>query len=116
MDEQTRNSLIQQLGTAMSDVSEACYCAAWLVGTEDLLPELCRRAIKSGQPQRWGHGQVTPAVARGLWLLAEQAGAWADLDPQGAGYVAHHPFPLRSGVADALDRRESGTGSIVDET
>jgi hypothetical protein len=35
-----RHALVQQLGQAMSDISEDCYCAAWLGGTEYFVPEL----------------------------------------------------------------------------
>jgi len=107
MDEATWHDLIQQLGAAMSDVSEECYCAGWLGGTEDVLPELCRRAIETGRPQRWGHGEVTPATARKLWAIAERAGTWADQHPQDDSYVPYRPFPLVPGVAEEVDREQS---------
>jgi hypothetical protein len=107
MDEAARHDLIQQLGAAMGDVSEDCYCAGWLGGTEDLLPELSRRAISTGHAQPWGHGQVTPERARTLWAMAERAGSWADLHPQDDVYVLYQPFPLRAGVVDELDREQS---------
>jgi hypothetical protein len=107
MDDTTRHNLIQQLGAAMSDVSENCYCAGWLGGTADVLPELCRRAIETGQAQRWGHGEVTPETARNLWAMAERPGAWADLHPQDDSYVPYQPFPRRAGVAEDMDREQS---------
>jgi hypothetical protein len=99
-----RLNLIQQLGAAMSDVSEECYHAGWMDSTQDVLPELCRRAIESGEPQPWGHGEVAPPKAHELWALAERIGAWADLHPQDDSYIPYHPFPLRPGVADEVDR------------
>jgi hypothetical protein len=106
MDETTRSALVQLLGQAMSDISEDCYCASWLGGTEYSVPELCRRAIATGQTQYWGHGQVTPAQARGLTFLAEQIGAWADLDEPGDGYVPHDPFPIPQQYVEAIDREQ----------
>ena len=50
------DALVQQLGAEMSDLSEACWCAGWLGGTESVVPELCRRAAESGRTQYWGHG------------------------------------------------------------
>jgi hypothetical protein len=109
MDDATRHALIQQLGAAMSNVSEDCYCAVWDGQTADVLPELCRRAIDTGQPQRWGHGQVTLETARKLWSLAERAGAWADLHEQDDSFVAYQPFPLRAGVGEEVDREQAAT-------
>ncbi len=107
MDDTTRHDLIQQLGAAMSDVSEECYYAGWLGGTEDVLPELCRRAIETETTQRWGHGEVTPETARKLWAMAERAGAWADLHPQDDSYVPYQPFPVSTEVAEEVDREQS---------
>lgn len=107
MDDTTQHDLIQQLGAAMSEVSEDCYCAGWLGGTEDVLPELCRRAIDTGTTQHWGQGVVTPETARKLWAMAERAGAWADLHPQDDSYVPHQPFPVDAEVTQELDREQS---------
>src|SRR5262245_48140399 len=85
MDDVTRHALVQQLGRAMSDVSEDCYCAGWLGGTEYFVPELCRRAAATGRPQYWGHGEVTPERAAGLLALAELLRCWADLDEAWVG-------------------------------
>jgi hypothetical protein len=104
MDDVTRQSLLQLLGESMSDVSEDCYCAGWLGGTEYFVPELCYRAVRTGQTQPWGHGQVTPDQARGLMALADQIGSWADMDAAGVGYVPFQPFPLPQQYLDELDR------------
>jgi hypothetical protein len=94
MTDATRNAVLQLLGAAMSDISEECWCAGWLLGSEYYIPELCRRAVDSGHPQRWGPGEVTMVQALGLVYLAEQLGCWAALDSVGVGYVAHQPFPV----------------------
>src|SRR5437660_8824985 len=88
--------LVQELGAAMSELSEACYCAGWIGDCEDEIPELCRRALATGVPQPWGHGEVTPEIARRLTMLAERAGAWADLHPQDDTYVPYCPTPTDS--------------------
>lgn len=107
MDEAARHTLLQHLGAAMSDISEACYYAGWLRGAEYMVPELCRRAIESGQPQQWGHGQVTPEQALDLIALAEQLGSWACLDDDGIAYVPFQPFPLPPHYSAAVEREQS---------
>jgi hypothetical protein len=88
----------------MNDLSEACYYAGWLNGTEYFVPELCRRAIATGNPQPWGHGVVTPEHATKLRTLADQLGHWADLDQPGVGYVPFQPFPVPTEYLASLDR------------
>lgn len=104
MDDAARHALVQQLGEAMSDVSEECYHAGWLGGTEYFVPELCRRAVATGRAQPWGHGEVTPERARTLIELAARAGCWADLDEPGIGYEPFQPFPIPPEYLAALER------------
>ena len=102
------DNLVQQLGAAMSELSEECYCAGWMSGSEDAIPELCRRALATGLAQHWGHGVVTPEVARMLTTLAERAGAWADLHPQDDMYIPYRPTaPVPPAMASALDREQA---------
>ena len=93
MDEETRYSLLQLLGEAMSGLSEDCWAAGWPKGLEDYLPELCRRAVETGVPQKFGVGYVTPLRARGLCFVAELIGSWANIDltSSDSTYVAHQP-------------------------
>jgi hypothetical protein len=107
MDDATRHSVLQLLGKAMSDISEDCWSAGWLGGTEYDVPELCRRAVESDVPQRWGGDVITPERARGLLYLAEQIGSWADLDEAGVAYVPHQPFPVPPETLAALDRQQA---------
>ena len=109
MDPALRHAVIQQLGKAMSDISEECYCAGWLGGTEYFVPELCRRAIASGRSQYWGFGRVTPTRAKELTALAEKAGCWADTDYMSVGYDPFVPFPIPAEYLDAI-RREQTAG------
>ena len=95
MDEATRHSLVQLLGGAMSDISEDCWSAGWLTGGEDFIPELCRRAVATGLPQKFGQGYVTAERARGLVYLAEHIGCWANWDPNADEYVPHQPVTRR---------------------
>jgi hypothetical protein len=99
-----RADLILRLGNLMSRVSEDCYCAGWLGGTEYSVPELCRRALTSALSQPWGHGVVTPALARTLCDIAEQLGHWVDTDEASVGYVPFSPFPIPPEHIAALDR------------
>jgi len=99
-----RADLTRRLGELISQVSEDCYCAGWLGGAEYSVPELCRRALASGRSQPWGHGVVTPALAKTLCDLADQLGHWVDTDEASVGYVPFSPFPIPPEYLAALDR------------
>ena len=102
-----RAELIQTLGDQMSEISEDCYCAGWLGGTEHLVPELCRRALESNAVQIWGNGEVTPERAAGLWQGAKELGHWVDLDEPGVGYVPFNPFPVPAEVVAEIGREQA---------
>jgi hypothetical protein len=93
----------QVLGQEMSDISERCWAAGWLGGTEYLLPELCVRADRENMAQPWGRGEVTPGKARGLLELARRLGHWANLDEQGNGYEPFDPWPIPLQYIEILD-------------
>jgi len=76
----TKNSLTYGLSALMSDISEECWCAGWLIGTQDTLPGLCWLAYRTNTPQHWGMGLIAPDEAKTLIDLAEIAGSWADMD------------------------------------
>ncbi|MBA4065225.1 MAG: hypothetical protein C0501_16240 [Isosphaera sp.] len=103
MTDETRNAVLQLLGEAMSNVSEDCLYAGWSVGTEYLVPELCRRAVATGQTRHWGHGEVTPGRGLGLSALAEWVGSWANLDAAATGYVPFQPHPVPPRCLEELD-------------
>ncbi len=97
------SQLLQTLGDLMSGLSETCYQSTWMVGTEHMLPALCRRAIESGEAQPWARGEVTPAVAMHLTELAEKLGGWVRLDKGGTGYRPFNPFPTPERFVEELD-------------
>lgn len=107
MGEPERHALVQRLGQEMSDLSEDCWCAGWLGGTEYFVPELCRRAVESGLSQFWGHGEITPRLAGELVALAELAGCWADTDYYSVGYDPFQPFPIPPEYIEAVEREQS---------
>ncbi len=103
--------LVKQLGDLMSGISEACYAAGWYAGTEYMVPELCRRALQTGEVQSWASGEITPAMARHLNALAERLGNWANLSEDATGYVAFDPFPTPDEHLQELDfwkRKKNG--------
>lgn len=55
----------------MSELSEDCYCAGWLLGTE----AACWEAVVDGGT-RWGIGMITADEAAELKLLSDAAGGW----------------------------------------
>jgi hypothetical protein len=69
----------------MSDVSETCYCAEWLVGLEERLPALCAEAVSTGRPVEFGLDHIAVAEARLMLALAEACGRWATFDDLGDG-------------------------------
>jgi len=96
--------LLRRLGDAMSDLSERCYYAGWMTGTEYVVPELCRRAAATGEPQPWGQDEVTAVEAAELLSLALRLGTWADLDEAGTGYVPFQPFPVPAKYQEEIER------------
>jgi hypothetical protein len=68
------------LGEIMSDISELCYNATWMRGTEDILPRLCAQALETGQPQDWGQDAISVDVAYFLTVLADITGHWVTLN------------------------------------
>src|SRR5439155_102869 len=71
------------------------------------MPAPGRRAVATDQPQFWGHGEITPEIARGLIALADQIGSWADLDEAGVGYEPFQPFPIPPEYTTEVERAQS---------
>ncbi|HEV8068669.1 MAG TPA: hypothetical protein VGP76_13105 [Planctomycetaceae bacterium] len=104
MTDEKRSDLVRHLGDLMSAISEECYCAGWLGGTEFTVPELCRRAAESGKTQFWGHGRIDPSQARQLAAIANQIGSWVNTDDASTGYVPFQPFPIPLEYVEAIER------------
>ncbi|KAF0244566.1 MAG: hypothetical protein FD180_2384 [Planctomycetota bacterium] len=107
MDRTGRDILLKRLGDAMSAISEDCYCAGWLQGTEYMVPELCRRALSADCSMFWGHGKITVEQAKELTMLAEQLRSWADTDEESIGYNPFQPFPIPPEFLAAIDREQT---------
>ena len=100
--------LLYRIGEEMSDVSQDCWNATWMEGTEWYVPALCARAVQSGEPQPWGQYDVSPERARSLVALADALGSWAafgDETADSALYVSFNPWPTPKAVLEAMDRR-----------
>lgn len=69
---ETARALLRQL---MSDISEDCWCAGWLVGTEH---DLWRLAGQGGGA--WGQGSVSAEQAVTLLQLAAALQEWPTYD------------------------------------
>lgn len=68
------------LGERMSDISERCWYAGWMLGTEYTLWQ----AVVEG-PMAWGHDVITEEDIAVLKALADQADGWImfdDIGPQ----------------------------------
>jgi hypothetical protein len=59
------------LAQLMSDISEDCYCASWLIGTEFTLWQFAQ-----GGHGDWGFFEVTSEQATELRELSAKAGGW----------------------------------------
>lgn len=62
-----------RLQSAMSDLSERCYCAGWLEGCEDTLWAFTQ---EPGVDHAWGMGCVTAADTEELRRLSDKARGW----------------------------------------
>jgi len=98
MDERTRKALIIALGQMMSNVSENCWCAGWLVDLEEELPILCEKALKTKQPQRFGRDHITVGDAEIITALVDLLGHWVILD-SGSGRQGYKPYTPQNGYA-----------------
>jgi hypothetical protein len=96
-------ALEAELGGLMSEFSEACWSAGWLEGTEYMVPELCRRAISSGESQPWAHGHLTLEQALAMTGLAKQLGHWVRPSDDGTAYVPFSPGDVPSRYIEDLD-------------
>jgi hypothetical protein len=77
----TRQQAMDYLGQIMSDNSEKCYFAGWLIGLEEELPYACMDILdgmdRAGLGQ-WGLISVQDAML--MTALANALGHWVDLD------------------------------------
>jgi hypothetical protein len=75
----SRDEAMALLGGLMSDASENCYCAGWLVGCEDDIPYVCRRILAGAGPNELGlWGLINALDARLMVSIAEGLGHWVD--------------------------------------
>lgn len=87
------DEMLQHLGRLMSDVSEDCWSAGWLRGTEEIVPMLARESVNACMPTYWGEGKISVDLARRLCRIADWLGCWvrvADEDGE-LEYVRHIP-------------------------
>jgi hypothetical protein len=70
----------RDLWSLMSDISEQCYCAGWLLGNEDTL---WRMVTDRGDTRRYGQGEdgsenctVHAVSVEALRYLHERCGGW----------------------------------------
>lgn len=105
LDDTDRDSLIRTLGELMSAVSEDCYCAGWLDGTEHVVPALCMLVAKTKRPHSWGMGQLDTGMAAVLLTLADKLGHWVTLGDGATKYEPFDPWPTPQSSLDQIDRK-----------
>jgi hypothetical protein len=76
-----RPGIARALAIRMSEISEECWCAGWLIGTEDRLWETV-----NGGRRDWGHGDISEQTVADLRELSDLAGGWIRYD-DGLGEV-----------------------------
>jgi hypothetical protein len=86
-----RNLLTEVLGQVMSDCSQSCWHAGWLLDTEKEVPILVERVVKTQQPEDWGHGVIDLPTAMTLKGLSLLLGHWAAYDAEKDRYIAYTP-------------------------
>jgi hypothetical protein len=67
------NRKIFELWSLMSELSERCYCAGWMRGTEFVLWEAIQNGCKGLD---WGHGFIKEQELIKLKKLSEEVGGW----------------------------------------
>jgi hypothetical protein len=71
MAERDLTSRQMELYQVMSDISEDCYCAGWLIGNEYTIWS----AIQSGD-HRYGLAEIEPEQLEQCRILSEELGGW----------------------------------------
>jgi hypothetical protein len=69
--EEDFNNDMKALSDYMSDISEKCWCAGWIMGLEDAL----WHAVQHG-PKKFGQGEITQGNIDELKRLSQKAGGW----------------------------------------
>lgn len=107
-----REDLISDLGVMMSDISEKCYCASWLIDAEYYIPALCERAIFSEESQPWGQDEVTVEEAVKMTKIVDQLHCWVSIiyKDKCFEYVEFNPFTIPDKFLKELDERLQSTG------
>lgn len=100
------------LYSRMSDISEACWCAGWMSGTEYAL----WLAVTTGEPCAWGVGIIEQPDIEALRELAGLAGGWwrsgAEYEPE---FVELDEWRAQYAEREvgAVTGRRDGTGTGV---
>ncbi|MEO6395255.1 MAG: hypothetical protein ABIO40_05035 [Devosia sp.] len=63
----------QELHDFMSEISELCYCAGWMIGTEGRLWAFMSDADDDG---KWGQRPIPQSARATLHRLSQRAGGW----------------------------------------
>jgi len=108
MTELTREQ--QYLADAMSEISEDCWCAGWLIGLEfDLW-----QALAEG-PREYGAGKIGAGDIARLRLLSDECGGWIAWrraeDPRDSGEEFVPIGEWRARYAEARAARAGGSGT-----
>jgi len=82
-----------ELAQLMSDISERCYYAGWLGGTEDVLWS----TLNTG-PRKWGTGSIRQKDIDQLKSLSEQAQGWVTYTDEGGRFVPIAEWLRRQGT------------------
>jgi hypothetical protein len=89
MEDLSSNPEYHPLSQLMSDISERCYCANWMMGTEFVLFD----AVIKKQPVVWGQDKITKKDINKLKRLSEKYGCWPYwYDPIGVILISLNDF------------------------
>lgn len=77
----------------MSDISEDCWAAGWMMGTEEDLPRCARETVRAGEPVASSGFYISLSEAEYLCRMADELGHWASLADSDAAsdYEPYHP-------------------------
>lgn len=87
-----KKELIAILGKLMSECSEECWSAAWLLGTEKQLPSLVDQVLDTRESATWGHGMIDYETALSLRGLKNILGNWVVYNFESDSYSLNSPL------------------------
>jgi hypothetical protein len=93
----------RELYQLMSDISEDCYCASWLIGNER---HLWRAITDPNDDHRYGMGEISEEDIARLRLLSQQVNGWWVWEDDGPDFISLDEWKRRLAALAAQKQEE----------